>query len=300
MGIYWSDKAHQARGSKWSKDTSDKQISTMNKHFISAWKYLQKGLQLNPSIIQAYGSQLSITRTSSHYGSPQQFMQQQVPVEMKHNLEIWDTLLQSSIPRWGGSYQLMEDIIKQQVPIYLSNLSDADLQALNDTISYDRIDTLMRNNKYKTALKLATKSIEKNTRYTAIYSVAGHLAFKLKKFKACYDYEGIATKLRPWSVFSWNKRGLCAIKLQLWPQANEAFRYAVFINGLNKYDLFKLGQTYMYLLQFDKAYAMFKKSEELDPEYKQYTEMYTSYIEKEKTAQMNLVGKDIYQIIGKI
>ena len=56
----------------------------------------------------------------------------------------------------------------------------------------------------------------------------------------------------------------------------------------------------MYLSQFDKAYAVFKKAVELDPEYTEYTDMYTSYIEKEKPDQMNLEGKDIYLIIGEL
>lgn len=300
MGIYWSDKAHQARGTKWGKDTSEKQINEMNKHFNTAWEYLQKGLQLNPSILQAYVAHLSITRTSSLFGTPQQFMQKIVPAEMKHNLEIWDALLQTLIPRWGGSYLRMENIISKQVPTYISNLSEADTQALSDSINYDRIDTLTGNKKHKMALEVVSKSIDNNTQYAAIYSIAGHVAYKLKGFKSCYLYEGKATKLRPWSAFSWKKRGLCAIKLQQWPQANEAFRYVVFINGLNKYNLFKLGQTYMYLLQFDKAYAVFKKAEELDPEYKRYTKMYTGYIEKEKTDKMGLLGQDIYQIIGNL
>lgn len=299
MGIYWSDRAHQARGKKWAKDTSSTQIKNMNMFFVKAWHFLQKGLEIDSSIIEAYDKQLSITRTSSHYGSPQEYMRT-VPSAMKRNIYIWDILLQSSIPRWGGSYARMNQIIKQEIPVYLPKLTDVERQTLTDIITYDKVDTLTRNNHHKAALKLALKSIYNNTDYAAIYSITGHIAYKLKDFKKCYDYEGHSTKLRPWHAFSWKKRGLCAIKLQQWQQANNAFRYTVFISGINKYDLFKLGMTYMYLYQFDKAYAVFKKADELDPKYKKYTEMYTRYIEKEKPDQMGLEGRDIYQIIGDL
>jgi len=300
MGVYWSDKAHQARGGKWAKDTADSKISTMNKYFITSWDYLQKGLQLNPAILQAYVTQLSITRTSSHFGSPQQLMQKSIPAAMKHKIEVWDTLLQTSIPRWGGSYQRMDYIIDQEIPVFIPNLSDVERQILNDTITYDRVDTMARNDKNKMALKLATKSIDKKTQNAAIYTVAAKVAYKIDDFETCYNYAGIAVRDRPWSASSWKKRGLCAIKLQHWQQANEAFRYTVFIKGINKYDLFNLGMTYMYLEQFDKAYASFKKADELDPEYVKYTDMYTSYIEKEKTDQMGLEGTDIYKMIGTL
>ncbi len=300
MGVYWSDKAHQARGGKWAKDTANSKTSTMNKYFIKSWDYLQKGLQLNPAILQAYVTQLSITRTSSHFGSPQQLMQKSIPAAMKYKIEVWDTLLQTSIPRWGGSYQRMDYIINQEIPIFIPNLSDVERQILNDTITYDRIDTMARNDKNKIALQLASKSIDNNTQNAAIYTIAAKVAYKLNDFKTCYDYAGIAVRDRPWSSSSWQKRGLCAIKLQQWQQANDAFRYTVFIKGANKYDVFKLGMTYMYLEQFDKAYAAFKLAEKLDPDYTQYTKRYTRYIEKEKSDQMGLEGSDIYKIIGNL
>ncbi len=299
MGLYWSGKAHQARGERLAKDTSNEQFSTMEKYFIKAWDYLQKGLVIDPSILEAYLEQLSITRTSSHYGSSQAYMQN-VPATMKHNIYIWDIFLQVSIPRWGGSYAQMNQIIKQQIPIYLPKLTNNQRQYLSDIISNDKVDTLIRNDNYKTALTLAEKSISQDTEYAGIYAHAAVAAHKLKDVRKCLDYSLKATRLRPWKAKAWSKRGQCAIDRQLWQQANEAYRYKVYIDGITKYGLFKLGQTYMYLSQFDKAYAVFKKAVELDPEYTEYTDMYTSYIEKEKPDQMNLEGKDIYLIIGEI
>ncbi|MBL1320642.1 MAG: DUF4034 domain-containing protein [Methylophaga sp.] len=299
MGLYWSGKAHQARGKRFAKDTSSEQFTTMEQHFVKAWDYLQKGLKIEPSILEAYLEQLSITRTSSHYGSSQDFMRN-VPATMKHNAYIWDIYLQVSIPRWGGSYAQMKQIIDQEIPIYLPKLTDNQQQYLNDIISNDKVDTLIRNDKYKAALALAEKSISRGTDYAGIYVRAAVAAHKLKDVRKCLDYSLKATRLRPWKAKSWSKRGQCAIDRQLWQQANKAYRYKVYIDGITKYGLFKLGQTYMYLSQFDKAYAVFKKAVELDPEYTKYTDMYTSYIEKEKPDQMQLEGKDIYLIIGEL
>lgn len=298
MGLYWSNKAHQARGQRFAKDTSNEQFTTMEKHFVKAWDYLQKGLKIDPSILEAYLEQLSITRTSSHYGSSQDYMRN-MPATMKHNIYIWDILLQVSIPRWGGSYAQMNKVIKQQIPIYLPKLTVNQRQYLNDIISNDKVDTLIRDDNYKAALALAEKSISQDTEYAGIYARAAVAAHKLKDVQKCLDYSLKATQLRPWKAKAWSKRGQCAIDRQLWQQANEAYRYKVYIDGITKYGLFKLGQTYMYLRQFDKAYAVFKKAVELDPEYTEYTDMYTSYIEKEKPDQMGLEGSDVYQIIGE-
>jgi tetratricopeptide (TPR) repeat protein len=242
---------------------------------------------------------LFITQTASQFGSPQQFMREEVPADMKHNIEIWETFLLTTVPRWGGSYQKMKQIITKEVPAYLPKLSDQGLQTLHDVETYDRVDTLIRSEHYEIALKLAEKSINSGSLYTGIYTRAATAAHKLNNVQKCLTYSLKATQLRPWKAKAWNKRGQCAIDRQLWQQANEAYRHKVFIDGVTKYGLFKLGQTYMYLSQFDKAYAVFQKAVELDPKYTEYTDMYTHYIEKEKPDQMGLEGKDIYLIIGE-
>jgi len=306
IGKYYTDKAYAARGADWGSEVSNKQFKQMETYFETAGHYLDQGLKSNPAIVDGHIEMLGIIRTSrakkfnkSLVAALLNYMKT-VPIEVKRKEAVWSHLLQSAIPRWGGSYTEMEGIIRSEVMKIKPAIPDRDIAALKDTIAYDQMSMSVINADYAAALEEGEKRIKANTNYAGIYLVASNAAYNLEDYQRCYQYAKKATELRPWRSFGWNRSGICAIKLQKWPEANKAYRTKLYLDGDAKYDVFQLGVTYMYLYQFDKAYALFKKAEELDPDYKKYTQKYTSYIEKEKRSSMNLVGQDITNIIGVI
>ena len=167
-------------------------------------------------------------------------------------------------------------------------------------IVYDKIATESLADNDTKALKMSEERIRDNTVHASIYRTASYISYANKDYKKCYQYAKRAVSIRPWESASWHNLTECAFKLQKWPDANKAFRHKIVLRKITIYDVFQLGVTYMYLHQYDKAYALFKKTEEMDPEYVKYTKMYTSYIEKEKPESMTLVGQDIYKISGTL
>ncbi|MGB1077051.1 MAG: tetratricopeptide repeat protein [Bdellovibrionales bacterium] len=301
LGKFYFDKGFDARGGRWSSETSDDQFSGMRGNFKEAFKYLNTGLSKDPNIVFAHIAILNMIKTNSGANiTPLSYMDR-VPDKVKSQYAIWSHLLQTIVPRWGGSNEEIMHVIDNEVPKYIKNISDQDRQTMMDTITYDQMQMAIAiNNEFKKGLKIGKDSIKAKTEYAGVYEIASNGAQQLDDYKTCYKYGKIATQMRPYRGEGWRRYGFCALKLQKWEEANEAYRYKINIDGLSVYSVFQLGVTYMYLHQYDKAYALFKKSEELDPTYPKYTKQYTSWIEADQKDKMNLVGKDIFEMIGSV
>ena len=261
---------------------------------------MEKGLTKNPNIISGHISNLNIIKTGRYQSiTPLEYMEK-VPGVVKKKYAVWSHLLQTIIPRWGGRNEEILQTIESVIPEFMSNISKIEAQTMKDTITYDAMMTAVSDGKYLDALKMGEKSINKGSEYAGIFEFSSNAAQQIKDYKKCYQYGKIAATMRPFRSEGWRRTGFCATKLQKWGEANEAYRYKLHIDGATVYSVFQLGVTYMYLHQYDKAYAMFKKSEELDFDYKKYTKQYTGWIESDQKNKMNLVGKDIYEIIGNV
>ena len=302
LGKYYVAKGFDSRGGKWRSKTSDSQISEMDKNFKKALQYLDVGLQKNKNIISAHISMLNIIMAGNIRGLDSSSYIEKIPNVVKQRYAIWSHYLQTIVPRWGGSNDEIMHAINNVVPKYMKNISDKDIGALKDTITYDRMQMAITvNGDFQDGLAIGEESIEAQTAHPSIYAIASNGAQQLKNYNLCYEYGKTAVNMRPYRSEGWLRYGYCAVQLQKWHEANEAYRYLAHIeNFTDAYTLFQLGKTYMHLHQYDKAYPLFKKSEELDQSYSDYTKKYTKWIESEQKSKMHLKDKDIYEVIGAV
>jgi len=306
IGKYYADKAYDARGTKWASETSDQQVKEMEKFFRLSEFHIEQGLSKNPLVLRGYLTKLSVLRTTRQHDDRLLLSQRlllylnKAPLKIKQTVAVWRWIVDLCTPRWGGSYAEMERLINKVAVENIPAVTNKQIETLNDLIVHDKMSMDVIAGDYVGALKIGEKSLRANTNLVGIYTIAANAAGELKDYKKCYQYAVRATEIRPWHPYGWGKAGFCAYKLQKWPEANAAYRHKIEIDGFTKYPTFQLGVSYMYLHQYGNAYALFKKSEELDPEYVKFTKMYTSYIEKEKPKTVLPDGFDINKLIGRM
>ena len=300
LGMFYTDKGFAARGSKWASETEDAQFEAMDDWFKQAMMHLPAALAIQEDILFAHEKMLRIIKASGYFKDETilSYMEK-IPAKLKDSPGIWLPILQALTPRWGGSYQLMNAVIDKAIPAHL-NASEQSAQYVKDTITYDKVKVQRYEKNYAQALKLAEKSIALNTPYAGLYHQAAYAARQLKNYPLCYRYAKIATTMRPQWIEAWSSLAFCATKLEKWSQANTAYTYKLHIKGSNKYDLYRLGESYMYLRDYSKAYPLFKQAVALDSDYQQYTQKFTHYIEVREPQAMALVGSDLYTLIGPV
>lgn len=306
MGRYYREKAYQARGSKFAHKTSADQLTQMEKYFREAESYLEIGLKRNPNVIDGHISQFSIIKATREQDPLLDLSDKllkytdALPNSVKQNEAFWSLLLQSSIPRWGGSYIQMRSIVDNYALKNIPSISQEQILALRDTITYDQMSLALIDKNYKSVLRLGEASMTAMTSFAGVYMAAANAAKQIKDYRQCYEYAFHVSELSPWDSEAWEHLGFCALKLEKWEAAKRAYKHKVYLKGISKYDVYKLGISHMHLYEFDKAYAMFKKALDLDPEYKKYTQRYTDYIEMEKPESMVLEGTNILNMLGPI
>ena len=95
-----------------------------------------------------------------------------------------------------------------------------------------------------------------------------------------------------------------SIKSKNWEEAIDAFSKYLYLQNNSSnlaYKVYSLGEAYMQLFKYDKAYALFKKAEEIDPAYKKFGNHYKNYIEKrEKTSTTKLIHLTLEELVGPI
>ncbi len=301
LGHYYGQKAFNARGARWAKDTSAAHFKRMETLFAPAIAALGKGLKRDPDIILGHTQMLEIAKASRKELEirPAEYFAA-IPDRVKKETAIWSDFLSSLVPRWGGSYAQIQNTIHRLVRTGTPSVTRAEIQTLADVITYDKMLIAVAKDDYKSALDLAKESIAADTGHAGIYQLASNAAQQVKDYKLCYRYAGVAVQMRPSRAEGWLRRGVCAVKLKKWAEATEAFQHRLHINGLSDYDVFQLGVSHMYHHDYRKAYAFLKQSEKLNRSYRRYTERYVSYIEKDQQESMDLAGVNPLSILADV
>jgi len=213
---------------------------------------------------------------------------------------IWHEILYNSTPRWGGSYKEMHTIIDEDISKNIPDFTKDDQHFYESWIIADKAQILYKQKKYKKGYKLTKNFVRKGTSATRAMRQAMYFSYKNEDYQNCHLYSENLAHQRPWNPKYWYYVGECSFKLERWASMNSAFKHKLLLNGENKYDLHQLGVSYMYLKQYDKAYPLFLKAKAIDPEYKQWTDQYTDFIENEKPNDTRLKNKTTQELIGKL
>ncbi len=132
-GIYYYHVGYDRRGEDSASKTSAEQFTAMRKYFAQAKILLEKAISLNPQLSYPYRIMILMSSANSDYELKNRYIDvalQRFPSSYKVHENIIHTLK----PRWGGSYEQMEQFIKERQKF----LSDKSVRHLKSEIAYDQ------------------------------------------------------------------------------------------------------------------------------------------------------------------
>lgn len=113
-GVFYANRASDARGQHFISQTSSSQLTDMRKLDKTATAYLQKAMQLDPRSALPQGILLNIAAMEGQAAgkSAEQWLQAANQVDPK-NLAARIQAANHLSPRWGGSFELLDQMVQQ-------------------------------------------------------------------------------------------------------------------------------------------------------------------------------------------
>lgn len=156
-GTYLDGKADRARGEKWINETSEAQINNMIAIQELAILDFKKAIDIDPSYYIPY-YQLGVIYGMRKNDSEISEINLKRAVELKpESYWAWANYLGNLTPRWGGSYEAMENAI-DRMKMYIPN--NKNLSALQASIDYDKGNLAELNKQYDLAMVFYKKALE--------------------------------------------------------------------------------------------------------------------------------------------
>lgn len=215
-GIYIYNQAWRVRGHGYISDTNNIAISEMKRLLKLAISDFNQAIELEPDNYVFY---LFLAESANLIGQKDEETYFRKALSLKpESYWVWANYLSTNMPRWGGSYEKVENLINEIKPLIEKNSHLATLQGyiLMDKGSLAYIDSKYEKAKtyYQEALKFGDHPNALNTLGLILIET------KTDKKQACqYFYR--AFKMRPYN-FSFNRQISLCRKLELLPKEGEA------------------------------------------------------------------------------
>lgn len=165
---YYYSAGWDARGSDWASNTSAKQFADMNAAFARAKVDLDAATRSHPRLLLADLIRISIEQA----GGTRRSVESAIAAgesDLPHSFQLYDTVENAQLPRWGGSYEEMERTARQAVK---QNPGDPRFYALFGEIYLDEADRAWRAGDTATALAYFNDALAYGETYEALYSRA--------------------------------------------------------------------------------------------------------------------------------
>ncbi len=154
-GAYYLARAGDARGQKLAKHTSEEQFALMGEFAEKAEESLLKALEINPKAFRAFTTMIYVKQL--HGGIPANVeVVQQALSTFPESFLIRQFFIETLIPRWGGSYEMM-DLFAEEAQKYVDK--NPKLRLLYGFSHFDRGEMSMLNNIVDQATKDYTKAL---------------------------------------------------------------------------------------------------------------------------------------------
>ena len=190
---YYEARGWESRGYKWAKDTTRDQFDKMQLYFEKAEKNLQTALKINPNLFVAYNILLRICNANGLEADEGRIAERALEL-FPHSFLIRKTYMWAKLPRWGGSYAIMESFAKEA-----ENYSNKDpkLSTLYGLIYNDQADVVTREDKYVEALDLLVKALAFGDFWEFYYERAKIYHYYLKEQDKALEDVNRSIVLRP-------------------------------------------------------------------------------------------------------
>jgi uncharacterized protein DUF4034 len=196
--------AWNARGAKWASETSAQQFQRMNDYLAAAHKEITATLGLNLKVTEAYALLVEEQRAGASLedcGKATDAGLKEIPASFVIRLQTMICLE----PRWGGSYEQMDQFAAEAQTYVHENPR---LAALKGFADYDRAELMNDNDKYVPAIIYDTRAIAEGGDHAAFYRGRGEAFMRLN-----LNNDGLEDMRRA---------------DQLWPQNPETLQWLAF------------------------------------------------------------------------
>ncbi len=153
--FYYYRRAWDARGGKWASETKEEQLSKMNEYFGKVAANLDVVLNKNDQALPAYYAVIGMMRSSGKIRDINKVFSAAIK-KHPYSYYLRKVYLESITPRWGGSYELMQQVIDDA-----QSYADVNprLKLLNGYVYADAADMSKINRAYNEADKLYTTAL---------------------------------------------------------------------------------------------------------------------------------------------
>jgi tetratricopeptide (TPR) repeat protein len=186
---YYVACAWAARGTKWAKETTEEQFQEMRRYYSLALEDIKSALTLNPKLDICY----SMMITMGMCVSDERLMKNALAEALKYNpygFHVRDVYLYSLTPRWGGSYQAMEDFCDEAEKY---SVYHPQLNSLRSRLFSDKARVFSYEHNYEEAVHYFTKALEYRE-IAEYYDERGDCYYHLEDYRrALSDYEDALT-----------------------------------------------------------------------------------------------------------
>jgi len=192
-GVCYYALGWKERGTKYIADTTEEQIEGLRKYLSEAEKNVNVCMKMNPNLLPAHDLLISIY--NSH--GPDRIEKELIQTALERfpqSYLIRNTACWALEPRWGGSYEQMEEIAKSAVPHYNSNPR---LTALYGKIYLYQGDYMSRLKNFEEAIELFNRAIEFGDDWNFYYRRARTYHFTFKKYDRALDDINKSIAIRP-------------------------------------------------------------------------------------------------------
>jgi tetratricopeptide (TPR) repeat protein len=176
----------KARGGKWADETPKQQFARMNDYFAQGLKELKEVLSRNKRVSEAYVLLIGAAKTSEGPEFVRKITLEGL-AEVPASFAIRRAFMTSLEPRWGGSYDAMEQFAHDSESRIRENPEIAVLKGFAD---YNRAVVLTWKDDYAGALPLYTRAIAEGGDLDSFYRDRGRALQRLgHNADALVDFE---------------------------------------------------------------------------------------------------------------
>jgi tetratricopeptide (TPR) repeat protein len=154
-GIFLLSAGWRARGGKWVSDTPSGKIVRMKKYLLNANQHFKRALELDPNNGIVYIYLMQILTAVGDDSAQERVFEQAIKANPNSFQAYWLRTNQQT-PRWGGSYEVMQELIDAGL---MKASVNAELRQLKGFIEKDKGTLLWEQKDYGQSLKMLTQAV---------------------------------------------------------------------------------------------------------------------------------------------
>jgi tetratricopeptide (TPR) repeat protein len=269
--------AYDARGGKWTRDTSSERMNQMNAHLASALNYLKMAISLDPTHPIPHGIFARAVKLKGGCQEALAVLNKFLEVDA-NTFSLRRLTIEVCHPKWGGNISIVEQIAEEA---QLHAEANPRLRVLLGFSHATKADLIQRT-KDPATLKKALAHLDR----AVVHGDFGNAwsEQRMRVYRDLKDWPGVvveashAVGIAPWTHYGWYMRGYALGKLGYHERAISDLDRAIEIKPAYRWNFEHRGWAFEKLGNWDAAAADYVRVMELAPNYKWGIQRYSETV----------------------